>query len=551
MKPPATHRKLRGVYYTPQPISEFLASWAVRTAADVILEPSCGDGALLRAAATALLTRGAPVKKLSRQLYGVELDPIEATKARANLLPLGIPISTNAIRAGDFFSFADHQLSEVERFDVVIGNPPFVRYQHFPEEHRKVAFRLMNRIGLHPNRLTNAWVPFVCVASMLLKGQGRLAMVVPAELMQVTYTAELRRFLSEHFCRLLLITFKQLVFPKIQQEVVLLCAEKNDKTRTGIHVVELDGMDCLRRHRDEVLLHRSLKPMDHTTEKWTQYYLTRREIALIRGLHRDKRLRRLGELASVDVGVVTGLNEYFVLSERAKLAAGLNGFTRRIVTRSDHLKGTVFTDADWNALTKAQQPAHLLDAPTVVHASLPESVRHYVRHGEQRNVHLGYKCRIRKLWYVVPSVWTPDAFLLRQIHRYPKMVLNQAKATCTDTIHRIRLLNGTDGRRLTVACINSLTFAFSELVGRSYGGGVLELEPREAEQLIIPFAGAERIDSDLIHGLIAESKIEEALDVTDPILLGDGLGLSCKEFAMLRGIWVKLRDRRLNRRHRR
>jgi len=67
------------------------------------------------------------------------------------------------------------------------------------------------------------------------------------------------------------------------------------------------------------------------------------------------------------------------------------------------------------------------------------------------------------------SVWTPDAFLLRQIHDHPRIIANLAGATSTDTIHRVRIVNGTSPIKLAAASVNSATFAFSEVMGRSYG----------------------------------------------------------------------------------
>ena len=61
-------------------------------------------------------------------------------------------------------------------------------------------------------------------------------MVIPAELFQVDYAAEARKYLSSHFDKLILVTFKQLVFDGIQQEVVLLLGEKNAVDK-GIKVV--------------------------------------------------------------------------------------------------------------------------------------------------------------------------------------------------------------------------------------------------------------------------------------------------------------------------
>ena len=85
----------------------------------------------------------------------------------------------------------------------------------------------MSELGFKTNRLTNIWVPFVALSSYLLKTDGRLAMVVPAELFQVSYAGQIRKFLSEYFSKINIITFSKLVFSGIQQEVVLLLAEKN------------------------------------------------------------------------------------------------------------------------------------------------------------------------------------------------------------------------------------------------------------------------------------------------------------------------------------
>ena len=58
MKAPATDQKLRGGYYTPAQIARFLADWAITTSTETVLEPSCGDGNILAAAAEVLLERG-------------------------------------------------------------------------------------------------------------------------------------------------------------------------------------------------------------------------------------------------------------------------------------------------------------------------------------------------------------------------------------------------------------------------------------------------------------------------------------------------------------
>ena len=81
MKPIEGYNKLRGGYYTPDKISEFITDWAVKTAADTILEPSCGDGSFLNAITHRLKILGATRQEVKKNVIGVELDSVEAEKA--------------------------------------------------------------------------------------------------------------------------------------------------------------------------------------------------------------------------------------------------------------------------------------------------------------------------------------------------------------------------------------------------------------------------------------------------------------------------------------
>lgn len=547
------YQKLRGGYYTPESISQFLVRWAIRSPQDEVLEPSCGDGSILTAALQELHQRGAEAP----HLLGIELDPHEAEKAAQRLRDTGIDLSCLTLHTGDFFEHCRDQLFEPsifeqlvsprKQFDAVIGNPPFIRYQNFPEEYRELAFQFMRLAGLQPNRLTNIWVPFLITSSLLLKDHGRLAMVIPAELFQVKYAAESRQFLSDYFTSLTIITFKSLLFEGTQQEVVLLLGEHNGHQETGIRTLELDTAEDLAEYHDYAFNDIPLKPMDHSTEKWTQYFLTEEEIQLLRRLREHPGITNSGDVLDVDVGIVTGQNKFFILSQEEVNTWGVEPYLERMVTRSGHLKGAVFSAKDWIKNVEEQLPAFLFSPLDREFEELSQPIQAYIKYGEEVEYHTGYKCRIRQRWYIVPSVWIPDAFMLRQVHGYPKLILNDANVTCTDTIHRVRFLNGADQREVTAAFLNSLTFAFAEVTGRSYGGGVLTFEPSEAESLPLPLSKADVLDLDHLDDLIRKGRIEEVLDITDRVLLEDGLGLPQHDVKQLRSIWHKLRDRRINR----
>ena len=176
------------------------------------------------------------------------------------------------------------------------------------------------------------------------------------------------------------------------------------------------------------------------------------------------------------------------------------------------------------------------------------SVREYISKGEERGVHRGYKCGLRKRWYIVPSQWVPDAFAFRQVHNYPRIVVNAAGATATDTLHRVRLSNGVPANRIATAFLNSLTMAFAEVTGRSYGGGVLTFEPSEIEQLPLPLLGAERLDPAASDELVRRGSMAEAFAENDRVLLMEGLGLTRRDIGLLRSACASLRSRRHARR---
>ena len=126
--------------------------------------------------------------------------------------------------------------------------------------------------------------------------------------------------------------------------------------------------------------------------------------------------------------------------------------------------------------------------------------------------------------------------------------MNSAQATCTDTIHRVRVNTSVDAGWLAAASINSVTFAFSEIRGRSYGGGVLELEPNEADGLPFPRPGVELPLADL--DLWARRKeADQILDEVDRLVLAD-CGLTATEITDVRAVWRKLSNRRLERKRR-
>jgi adenine-specific DNA-methyltransferase len=546
-------QKLRGGYYTSPEVAAWLCAWAIRSPHDRVLEPSCGDGAFLEAASVRFAELGIPGPTIANQLVGIEIIPDEAERARGRLrAPLGLR-APDVVQITDFFGW--WQKSTPRDFDAVVGNPPFIRYQNFPEPHRSRAMSIMAGQGLSPNRLTNIWVPFVVTAASSLRPGGRLALVLPAELLQVTYAAQLRSFLTDRFAHIDIVACNELFFEKAEQEVVLLLAdgalaEASAANPCRVTMTETRTLaEITDRAPSVVLAAAQPKTIRHDNEKWLKYFLTEREISFMRHLRDADVTTSLSSHATIDVGVVTGKNEFFVLAGEQIAELGLEDYTTPLVSRSVQLKGAKIGKTDWKVLAAAGDRVHLLYITPNNSSKLSASLARYIRAGEGKGIHKGYKCSIRAPWYAVPSVWIPDGFAFRQIYDFPRMVLNQAGATSTDTIHRIKCKMAKP-ERVIANTYTWLTASSAEIEGRSYGGGVLELEPTEAERLLMPAKLNGAMPLADCDRLTRAGRLDEVLAENARIVLMHHMGLSKTDCHLLRTIWTKMRDRRMARRKR-
>lgn len=542
--------KLRGGYYTSDSIAKWLTEWAIRSSEDQVLEPSSGDGVFIEQAAHRLLELGASPKGILEQIQAIELNSVEAGKVSSRLAEVLQRPVNGTVKSGDFFSHWSSLRSR--RFDCVVGNPPFIRYQTFPQDSRDLAMSIMEDVGLKPNKMTNIWVPFVVAAMECLRPGGRMAMVLPAELLQVNYASQLRSFMADRFEKIDIVACNDLIFEGAEQEVLLVLAdgalkESSISNACRMTLTAMDDAAAILKKKPETLLKKaSPKKVCHDSEKWLKYFLSAHEISFMRRLRESPAITSLSTYASVEVGVVTGKNEFFVVDRSQIEKYELHNHILPLVGRSNQLKGAVLSKKEWKQLSENDERVHLFTVDPKLNEPLSKKVKQYIDYGESQQFHTGYKCSIRDPWYCVPSLWVPEAFFFRQIYDFPRAVLNSAKGTSTDTIHRMRC--NVPAKQLVSSLYSHLTAASAEIEGRSYGGGVLELEPNEARRLMVPVELDGALPLSECDLLIREGKLQTILDENDKSILMDKVGLSHKECLMLRRIWEKMRDRRMSRR---
>jgi adenine-specific DNA methylase len=534
-------KKLRGGYYTPPDVALAIAHWAIDEPQLKVLEPSFGAGAFVDASVLMKRKLKENNVSISDSVYGVELNTEECLKTRGNILASS-KIALDNLICDDFFNWFEHNN---ENFDVILGNPPFIRYQNFPEPSRSKALKISQKLGIKLNRLTNIWVPFIVASVSLLNINGRLGMVVPAEMLQVSYANKLRSYLIDSFVNISIFSCNELFFEGAEQETLIILADKKKKDIYEIGGIELIETESKRDLISSIETYKSpvqKKTVIHSTEKWTKYFLDQDEIDFMRTLKKDERITVLGDFFDVDVGVVTGRNSFFIVNKDTAQAFNLEDYVRPAIGRSFQLKEDTLEKADWLSLWNNGANVGLLDF-SVIGSEIPPNVQRYLEHGMKQDIHKGYKCSIRKEWFKVPSLWEPYGFLFRQIHDFPHLIVNKAGAVSTDTIHRLR--KKSDDPFPHPVFYTYLTASSAEIEGRSYGGGVLELEPTEAEKLLIP--NPELLRQSDLNYTIERRQNGTFLEKNSRFILCDLLGFSTSEVDMLKNIYLKMSDRRKKR----
>ncbi len=537
LKKDISFKKERGGYYTPLNLSSFIVNLLNKDNLK-ILEPSCGDGAFLESIIDS--------KKKNNKVDAIEIIKEEYEKAK-HLCSKKTFIN---IVNDDFYNFYK---STNEKYDLIVGNPPYIRYQYLTEKQRKRQSDVLLENNMVPNKLINSWVFFLVACVNLLNDNGKIGFVIPAELLQVVYAEDLRAFLKRELNKITIISFDNLVFDDAEQEVIVLIGEKEkEKNKCEISNCSFKDINDLIKNFDENKLEYS--NLVDERNKWTNYYLSDKQNDLINKIKSDDRFQKFEDIALINVGITTGNNDYFSVDKKTVDEYDLESVALPLIGRSSQAHGLFFDKNDWQFNINKGVKAFLLNFDESIDFNeLPTKQQKYIKYGEKIGANKGYKCKIRNKWYCIPSIWVPDAFFLRRSNNYPKFVINKINAVSTDTMHRINFYEGVDKNIVTLSYYNSITFAFVELNGRSYGGGVLEVLPKEVSNILLP--KIEKMDKNKVENLLKtidekirnKNDIEELLDIMDQELLINILKIDKKIVNEFRNIWKFMVNRRHNR----
>lgn len=543
-------RKGRGAFFTPEPIARHLADWAVRGDPKArILDPTCGEAVFLLAAGRELRQAGCQPSNLDEHLFGVDIhaDSLEAASRLLEQENLDARLLVD-----DFFAVPtpDQLGAPLPPMDAVMGNPPFVRYQEHVGLARQRSARAALRQGVRLNGLASSWAALLVHACGFLKPDGRLAMVLPAELLTVSYAEPIRTWLRRRFERVHLVMFERLQFEDALEKVVLVLAEGSGgcDAFSLYHVDDASDLDSLGPY-----VNWSVTPS--AEGKWTDLLLPNQQRQLFKRTV-SEHFAPLSTYGTTELGIVTGANSYFALTDATKAEFGLfdDQLERISPPGTKHLSGTTFTKQQWEALRQAGDRVWLLRPEA---GDRRRGLQRYIAFGEANGVQEAYKCQIRSPWWRPPVVSAPDLFFTYMSHRYPRLITNAAGVTFLNSMHGVRLRpehRSVGKAALPLLCLNSVTMLGAEVFGRSYGGGILKMEPREAAALPMPApevlraAWAElKPHKDHLERQLRAGNWTSVVKRVDAAVLGSACGLEEAKIATLLEAARSLRARRVGR----
>ena len=473
-----------GAYYTPKTMADILADWVVQSGRETLLEPSIGDGALLRAANVCAERKFGCAANL--KLIGCDVDNVAIARVRRWLA------SEHMLLSSDFLEIDPKYVAPV---DGVICNPPFTRNHALPRDKReelRQRFEIKGAAGL--------WVPFVLHALKFLAPGGRLAVVVPGAAIFSRYG----RDALERVC-------KQFAHVEVRQTVDRPLWSSSADERGAIvlaHGFSLGSSSIPHATRWSAAGNRiaDIDPANPTCFK----------DALGDAL-------QLGEIATLSIGAVTGFNKAFLLSEEERSAAGIDTCDLTpVAARARHVAGLRISNTELKEIAAKGEKTWLLTPPNV------SKVRPGVR-GRLATIPIDKRRNVawlnkRSPWWKVDIGPGCDAVFTYMNDRGPRLVLAVDRVHCTNTLHQVRFsptLCALDRMVASLSIISSFGQLAAERIGRPYGGGVLKFELTDARCFPIFVAKRNRTEEAFENAdrAIRNNNFERASAVADAFLL--------------------------------
>lgn len=513
-------RRKLGAFYTPEPLSQILSDWVIRSASDTVLEPSFGGCGFLQAARNRLSALGCVSPR--SQIYGCDIDPVAFDYLATTL---GAPVDLMRFVQSDFLTVTPGA-PWPDRFSSILANPPYIPYQALGHEQRQDLSSREWPVAEVGGR-ASLWAYFVAHALSFLAPGGRMAWVLPGAFLQADYAKPIRDHLATSFERTAAIVLRERIFldAGTDEETIILLADGHG-SKTSLAPIQL---------AEATTLHDLIRVIDrwdegalaagHSEARPASLSLEADERATLAAIEARDDCIAFGEIASVQIGLVTGANKFFVLSRNDLNNAGLTSADcTPILAKFVDAPGVSFTLVDHENVAVNGARSYLVGRPGPERSTA--LIAYHATFDEATRINTSTFGK-RKIWWQPNDGRVPNAFFPVMHHNGPRLVLNPDGLTNTNTIHRVYFRKSTslpDQKLVAISILTTFAQVSAEMVGRRYGSGVLKHEPREAERIrILTPAGltqhAINAAFDKVDLLLKAGRRDDATTVADALIM--------------------------------
>jgi len=235
---PDDDRALNGAFFTPKNITQHIVKEAIKDGKGTVCDPSCGCGAFLIESAIYInkISKRKYVDIIENSLFGADIAEYSIRRAKILLTLLCLvnkedhaSISFNIFQA-DSLNFNWNKYlkdrNKGNRYDAIVGNPPYVKYQDLPDKLRKDLYNNWQtlKVGTY-----NLYFAFFELGIKLLEDNGILGYITPNNYFTSLSGINLRQFLSEFKYLYKILDFNHLKVFEAQTYTCITFLSKNDK----------------------------------------------------------------------------------------------------------------------------------------------------------------------------------------------------------------------------------------------------------------------------------------------------------------------------------
>lgn len=484
------HRKKIGAFYTPLTVSSALTNWGIRSSSDLVFEPCFGGCTFLEAAVLCFERLGNNTPE--NNLFGCDIDPLafKYLEKKTNL-----NCSLGNFVEKDFLEYSDQE-NQVGKFDLIVGNPPYIKHSSFSASQRKTAMDVARNADVTIHGRANLWAYFIVHALNFLNPNGRLGFVLPGSFLYADYSIKIKKLLLSKFRFVTALTVSERLFVTegTEETTVVLLAEGfgTPSLNKELSIRCMDSVSELSKFLDAKTAEitgpataypgHGLIPIDVGT--------------LCHRIASTEGMRTLKQVASLRIGLVTGDKPYFVKthSEWEKLEIS-ESYLQYIMPLSQYVPGLTIEQSDRKEhLNGNVRCLGLRTGATTNNVAVTRYLDSYPRDKREKNATF----KRRALWHQFNDIHdTPDAFFVFMADNGPRIILNNADATCTNAMYRCSFLEHVTSiqkKIIALSMCTTFTQLFAEIVGHPRGSGALKLEPSSALKLAL-FLPDDRSDS--------------------------------------------------------